>query len=181
MKRLLMGGADIPNLRCIQWGTRSSPNALDYEGLVLDCRKLAERPPPSALGASPPGVAETKAALTLLRNEIVNETTRQQEEEKLKKLPSWADLVSDAPDAASAKGVLIASAFRNDPPDTLPPAPDRRIFVNELERPTARYHLALLDVRELYGVATLKRTGQIVDKSKILSGLSSDGVVRFQV
>jgi len=23
MKRLLMGGTDIPNFRCIQWGTRS--------------------------------------------------------------------------------------------------------------------------------------------------------------
>jgi hypothetical protein len=48
MKRLLMGGTDIPNFRCIQWGTWSSPIALDYEGLVFDCRKLAAMPPPGA-------------------------------------------------------------------------------------------------------------------------------------
>src|SRR5260370_2378082 len=89
--------------------------------------------------------------------------------------------VADAPDPANSKGVLIVNAFRNEPPDRRPPTPDRRVFVLELERLAERYHMALLDVREIYRVVCAKLSGQAVDKTTIVNGLSGDGVVRFQV
>jgi hypothetical protein len=98
--------------------------------------------------------------------------------EKGRQLMQW---VTESADPANAKGVLVASAFRGDPPDKRPPTPDRRIFVIELERFAARYHLALLDIRELYRVLCMKLSGQTVDKSQIVNGLSADGVVRFEV
>jgi hypothetical protein len=97
--------------------------------------------------------------------------------EKGRQLMQW---VSDSPDPANTKGVLVANAFRNDPPDKRPPA-DRRIFVQELERLAERYHLALLDVRELYRIVCMKLAGQTVDKAIVIDTLSSDGVVRFPV
>jgi len=98
--------------------------------------------------------------------------------EKGRQLMQW---VADAPDPACAKGVLVANAFRNEPPDKRPPSPDRRVFVLELERFAQRYHLALLDVRELYRVVCAKLSGQLVDKPTILNGLSGDGIVRFLI
>lgn len=97
--------------------------------------------------------------------------------EKGRQLMQW---VADAPNPAAAKGVLIANAFRNAPPGQRPP-PDRRIFVVEVEQLAARYHFALLDVRELYRVVCLKLSGQQIDKALIVNGLLADGVVRFQV
>ena len=98
--------------------------------------------------------------------------------EKGRQLMQW---VAEAPDPANSKGVLIANAFRNEAPDKRPPVPDRRIFVLELERLAERYHLALLDARELFHIVCAKLSGAPVDKDVILKGLSGDGVVKFQV
>jgi hypothetical protein len=98
--------------------------------------------------------------------------------EKGRQLMQW---VSDAPDPTNVKGVLVANAFRNEPPDKRPPTSDRRIFVLELERLAVRYHLALLDARELYRAVCIKLLGKPVDKAAILAGISEDGVVKFQV
>jgi hypothetical protein len=97
--------------------------------------------------------------------------------EKGRQLMQW---VADAPNPATTKGVLIANAFRNDPPNKRPPT-DRRIFVVEVEQLATRYHLALVDVRELYRVLCVRLSGQEVDKTLVLNGLMADGVVRFQV
>jgi hypothetical protein len=98
--------------------------------------------------------------------------------EKGRQLMQW---VTESSDPANAKGVLVASAFRNEPPENRPPTPDRRIFVIELERFASRYHLALLDIRELYRVVCMKLSGKTVDKSQIVNGFSADGVARFDV
>jgi len=98
--------------------------------------------------------------------------------EKGRQLMQW---VTESVDPANAKGVLVASAFRNEPPDKRPPTPDRRIFVIELERFASRYHLALLDIRELHRVLCMKLSGKTIDKLKIVNGLSADAVVRFDV
>lgn len=98
--------------------------------------------------------------------------------EKGRQLMQW---VAGAPDPANSKGVLVANAFRNEPPDKRPPTPDRRVFVVELERLAARYHMALLDVRELFRLVCCKLSGQTVDKSVVLDGLLTDGIIRFQI
>jgi hypothetical protein len=98
--------------------------------------------------------------------------------EKGRQLMQW---IAESADPAGTKGVLVANAFRNDRPDKRPPSQDKRIFVSELERLGTKYHLALLDVRELYRVLCLKLAGQAIDKSAIVSGLTSDGVVEFQI
>ena len=98
--------------------------------------------------------------------------------EKGRQLLQW---VAESPDPANSKGVLIANAFRNEPPDNRPPSPDRRIFVVELERLAKRYHLALLDVRELFRAVCCKLSGQSVEKSAVLTGLSGDGIVAFTI
>jgi len=97
--------------------------------------------------------------------------------EKGRQLMQW---VADVTNPAAAKGVLVANAFRNDPPGGRPPA-GRRVFVAELEQLAARYHFALVDIRELYRVLGIKLSGKDVSRALIVSGLLMDGVVRFQV
>lgn len=98
--------------------------------------------------------------------------------EKGRQLVQW---VAEAPDPTTAKGVLIASAFRNEPPEKRPPSPDKRIFVVEVERLAERFHLALLDIRELYRVVCAKLAGNTIEKTTIVKGLLTDGVVKFQI
>jgi hypothetical protein len=98
--------------------------------------------------------------------------------EKGRQLMQW---VTDAVDPNSAKGVLIANAFRNEPPEKRPPSPDHKVFVHELEKFAEKYHLALLDVRELYRIVCLKLTGKTIEKSTVLNALLADGVVRFPI
>jgi hypothetical protein len=98
--------------------------------------------------------------------------------EKGRQLMQW---VLESQDPAGTKGVLVANAFRTDPPTNRPPTQDKRIFVLELERLGIKYHLALLDVRELYRVVSLKLSGQPIDKSLVIQGLTTDGVVRFPI
>jgi len=98
--------------------------------------------------------------------------------EKGRQLLQW---VSEAPDPNTAKGVLVANAYKNQPPEKRPPTPDHRIFVLELESFAKKYHLALLDTTELYRVVCLKLSGKSIEKSVILSGLTTDGIARFSV
>lgn len=98
--------------------------------------------------------------------------------EKGRQLLQW---VSEAPDPNIAKGVLVANAFRNQPPDKRPPTPDHRIFVVELEAFARKYHLALLDTNELFRMVCLKLSGKSFEKSAIHSGLLIDGIVRFSL
>jgi hypothetical protein len=98
--------------------------------------------------------------------------------EKGRQLVQW---VSESPNPSTAKGVLIANAFRNEPPDKRPPSTDKRIFVVELERLATRFHLSLLDVRELYRVVSLTLSGVPIEKSLIIEGLNTDGIVKFKI
>jgi len=98
--------------------------------------------------------------------------------EKGRQLLHWV-LESKSP--ASTKGVLIANAFRNNPPEKRPPTADHRIFVAEVEELAQRFHLALLDVRELFRMVVLKLEGREVDSSLIAEGLQRDGIVRFRI
>ncbi len=97
--------------------------------------------------------------------------------EKGRQLMQW---VIDSPDPTKAKGVLIANAFRNDPPDKRPPTPNHKIFVSEVEGLAHRFGLALLDVRELYRVVCIKLDGKSVDSSDIMLDLQSSGPVTFR-
>lgn len=98
--------------------------------------------------------------------------------DKGRQLLQW---VADASDPVRAKGVLVASAFRNEPPDNRPPTSDRRMFVAELESLALRYHFALLDTRELFRTICLALAGRVIDKAKIVDGLRIDGIVRFDI
>jgi hypothetical protein len=98
--------------------------------------------------------------------------------EKGRQLLQW---VSEAADPNTAKGVLIANAFRNHAPNGRPPTPDHKIFVTELEKFAERFHLGLLDIRELYRIVCLTLTGQTTDPSTVLNGLAIDGTVRFPI
>jgi hypothetical protein len=97
--------------------------------------------------------------------------------EKGRQLMQW---VADAPDPVGSKGVLVASPFRNEPPPKRPPT-EKRIFVRELEALAEKYHLALLDIRELYRLICLHLSGNSVSKPIVLEGLQTDGVVRFNI
>src|SRR5579859_3893430 len=44
MRRLLIVGAEVRNFPSIEWKDWASANPLDYQGLLLDCRKLQELP-----------------------------------------------------------------------------------------------------------------------------------------
>jgi len=96
--------------------------------------------------------------------------------DKGRQLLQW---VSEASDPIASKGVLIANAFRNHAPNNRPPTPDHRIFVTELEKLAEKFHLSLLDVRELYRVVCQKLKGQAPDKSVVLRGLAIDGIAAF--
>lgn len=54
-------------------------------------------------------------------------------------------------------------------------------FVTELEKFAERFHLALLDVCELYRVVSLKLAGHDIDKPTVLNTLTKDGLVRFPI
>jgi hypothetical protein len=94
--------------------------------------------------------------------------------EKGRQLLQW---VLDSKDPATAKGILIANAFRKEPPENRPPNRDQRIFVKELENLATRYHLALVDVREIYALAVKKLEGVDPDVTRLCQGLCLDGVV----
>jgi hypothetical protein len=98
--------------------------------------------------------------------------------EKGRQLLQW---VSEAPDPNATKGVLIANPFRNHEPSRRPPTSDHRLFVTELEKFAERFHLALLDVCELYRVVSLKLAGHDIDKPTVLNTLTKDGLVRFPI
>lgn len=98
--------------------------------------------------------------------------------EKGRQLVQWT---AEAPDPLNAKGVLVANAYRNDAPALRPPTPNHRIFVQDLERYAAKFHLALLDVRELYRVVALKLERGVIEKQIVIQGLQTDGVVRFNI
>jgi hypothetical protein len=96
--------------------------------------------------------------------------------EKGRQLMQW---VVDSPDPTKSKGILVANAFRNDPPDRRPPTPNHKIFVNEVEGLAQRFGLALLDVRELYRVVLSRLAGTSV-AAEVLEGLQTNGLVRFR-
>lgn len=98
--------------------------------------------------------------------------------EKGRQLVQWT---AESPDPLNAKGVLVANAFRNDPPELRPPTPNHKIFVQDLERYAQKFHLALLDTRELYRLVSLKLAGKTIEKSVVVQGLQTEGVVRFVV
>ncbi len=39
MKRLLVIGAKLPRLKCVEWSDWKTENILDYQGILFDCRK----------------------------------------------------------------------------------------------------------------------------------------------
>jgi len=98
--------------------------------------------------------------------------------EKGRQLVQWT---AESTDPLNAKGVLVANAYRNDPPMSRPPTPNHKIFVTDLERYAQRFHLALLDVRELYRLVSLKLAGRTIEKNMLIEGFQTDGVVRFNV
>jgi hypothetical protein len=98
--------------------------------------------------------------------------------DKGRQLAQWT---AEAPDPLIAKGVLVVNAFRNEPPEKRPPTPNHRIFAVELEAFSHKFHLALLDVREIFRLVSLKLSGKNVDKTKVVQGLLVDGVVEFDI
>jgi hypothetical protein len=98
--------------------------------------------------------------------------------EKGRQLVQWT---AEATDPLNAKGVLVGNAYRNDPPMSRPPTVNHKIFVTDLERYAQKFHLALLDVRELYRLVSLKLAGRTIEKNMLIQGLQTDGVVRFSV
>jgi hypothetical protein len=97
--------------------------------------------------------------------------------EKGRQLMQW---IVDSPDPIKSKGVLVANAFRNVPPDERPPTPNHKIFVNEVESLAKRFGLALLDIRELYRVLCLKLAGKQVEVAEVIQDLQTSGSVRFR-
>ena len=98
--------------------------------------------------------------------------------QKGRQLLQWA---SEADDPDRSKEILVGNAFRELSPESRPPSKDHKIFVSELEKFAERYHLALLDVRELYRVVSLKLASQVVSRDAIVAGLLKDGIVRFEL
>jgi hypothetical protein len=96
--------------------------------------------------------------------------------DKGRQLLQW---VSQSDDPLLTKGVLVANAFRKNPPSQRPPSPDHKIFVKELEELATKFHIALVDVRELYDLVVQKLGGHEICGDELCRRLQGDGIIKL--
>jgi hypothetical protein len=96
--------------------------------------------------------------------------------DKGRQLFQW---VAQSKDPTNTKGVLVANAFRKNPPYQRPPTPDHKIFVKECEELALKFHLALIDVRDLYELIVRKFSGSAISGADLCLKLQGDGIVKL--
>ena len=96
--------------------------------------------------------------------------------EKGRQLAQW---VASASSPLTAKGLLIANANKEEPLDKRLPAVDYGTFVKELQDYAKKFHLALVDVRELFALVSAKLGGKNIDAERLCKELAGDGVVQL--
>jgi hypothetical protein len=96
--------------------------------------------------------------------------------DKARQLLQW---MGETDDPTNTKGILIANAYRNDPPDKRPPTPDHKIFVKEVEEMAQRFHFGLLDIREIFDLVVRKLAGEEISPEMVCQGLQGDGKLTF--
>lgn len=94
--------------------------------------------------------------------------------DKGRELLQW---IIDSPSPERIRGVLIANAFRNLPPDGRPPSANHKIFTAELEQLANRYDFALVDVRELLKLVTARLESKGPDLRTVCQRMSGKGAV----
>jgi hypothetical protein len=96
--------------------------------------------------------------------------------DKGRQLLQW---LSECADPTNSKGILIGNAFRKHAPSARPPSANHRLFVKELEDMANKFHLGLVDVRDIFALVVRKLGGEAIEAAHICEQLKADGVIRF--
>jgi uncharacterized small protein (DUF1192 family) len=98
--------------------------------------------------------------------------------EKGRQLHQW---IAQREDATVVKGVLVGNAYRKHPPEERPPSPHHKLFVKEVEDLAAKFHFALVDVRDLFGLVVRKLDGEDIRGEDVCKALQADGLIKFNI